>query len=336
MSVAVVIPLFNHARYIGAALGSVFEQTRPADQIVIVDDGSKDDSVAVAREVGGARITLVAQENAGAHVALNRAIEMATTEHVAILNSDDIYHPRRLEACLDHLERNPEHAAVCTALKLIDSDGGDLAADSPKARWAQTVWDARREDAAEWLGVANFAKTSSNFVGRTAVFRAHPFRPYRYVHDYFFALQLALHGQLGVVSDELLSYRTHPQNTIKANGLEKVTREVLRMNFDLLREGALSLQNDPAVRARYTRYFRELIQNHADFRAEVFLAAIARALPEDVSIPPLPELSEKSSGVLKRQRAAADAQAAKAKVLRESKWLQLGRKLGFIPRGFEP
>src|ERR1044072_6676332 len=101
MTIAVVIPLYNHERYIADTLRSVLAQTRPAEKIVIVDDGSTDGSAAVVqREFTDARIVLIQQKNAGAHAAINRGIKEATDcEFIAILNSDDLFDPRRLAYC---------------------------------------------------------------------------------------------------------------------------------------------------------------------------------------------------------------------------------------------
>ncbi|MDB6174869.1 MAG: cell wall biosynthesis glycosyltransferase [Chthoniobacteraceae bacterium] len=338
MKLAVAIPLYNHEEYIGPALASLFAQSRPVDRVVIVDDGSTDRSREVVRQWSDPRISLLTQENAGAHVALNRAIdEAADCEFVAVLNSDDLYCPTRIEKCLGCLESHPEIQVVASALKLIDSAGVELPATAPKARWVEKVWSARRADLAEWLGIANFVKTSSNFVGRQSYFAAHPFRNYRYVHDYFFALECALHGHLAVLDDALLLYRTHPTNTIKSAGTEAVKLETLRMNGDLLRELAPHMAGSPELRKAYTGYFRNLCGNHADFRAEIFLTLIAQLLADNGSealanltagMSPLafPELTAPSSGLLKKEL----AREKRISRLEKSKWLRLGLKLGFI------
>jgi hypothetical protein len=199
----------------------------------------------------------------------------------------------------------------------------------------KTVWAARGDSLTEWLGVANFAKTSSNFVGRRDWFVAHPFRAYRYVHDYFFVLICALAGKLAVLDEPLLSYRVHASNTIKEGSADRVKRETLQMNFDLLREIAPQLASSAEMRKEYAGYFRRLSGNHADFRLEVFLSLMAdivareceSSLPEGIAaldVSDFPELTARSSKLLKEQLAQAQRIAA----LEESKWWWLGRKLG--------
>lgn len=326
MSVAVVIPLFNHERFIAAAIESVLGQTRRVGKIVVVDDGSTDGSVGAVRKIGDARIALLTQANAGAHTALNRAIrEAGDCQYIAILNSDDLYHPQRLEKCVGFLEANPQADVVCTNLRLIDDAGRDLAADAPQARWVGRVWAARRELPA-WLGVANFAKTSSNFVARSRWLLDHPFRPYRYVHDYFLALEAVFERRLAVLDERLLSYRIHGTNTIKADGAASVRREVLRMNFDFLRELAPRLKTSPETRRDCAEYFRALAGNHADFRAELFLCAVAQlaglGAPESLAslcAPDYPELTQPPNKTLND-----------TDKLKNSTWVRLGRSLGFL------
>jgi hypothetical protein len=213
----------------------------------------------------------------------------------------------------------------------------ELPTSAPKVRWVEKIWSARRADLAEWLGLANFAKTSSNFVGHQSYFAAHPFREYRYVHDYFFALNCALEGQLAVLDEALLLYRTHPTNTIKSAGSEAVKLETLRMNCDLLRELAPQMARSVELRKAYSGYFRNLCGNHADFRAESFFYLMSQLLlqsgPEaiakltaEMSPAAFPELAASSSGLLKNEL----AQQKRFSRLEKSKWLRLGRKLGFI------
>src|ERR1043165_340101 len=134
MAIAVVIPLYNHERYIGEALRSVLAQTRRVDRIVIVDDGSTDGSVAEVAKFDDNRIRLFEQGNAGAHAALNHAINEAARDCdiIAILNSDDAYEPTRIAECTKFLDENPECEVVCTRLRMIDEKSNQLLPGDPK------------------------------------------------------------------------------------------------------------------------------------------------------------------------------------------------------------
>ena len=310
MKVAVLIPLYNHARYIGAAMESLRAQTRPPDRIIIIDDGSTDGSlnalltlqeaapapspfavmVAKAREAAGegrieTRTDIVMQENAGAHATINRAVAMAADcDFLAVLNSDDCYHPRRLEQCLEYLEKHPRVGLLCTRLRLIDEAGAMLPSDSPRARWFAAAWsfcdgadDASAPDMAEWLGLANFPGTTSNFVARADFLRARPFAPYRFAHDYHALVHAALDGRLAVLDAELLDYRVHAANTISTEP-ERLIREMLRLNLDLARELGPRLPLEPDLRMLYGRYLRASWSNVSAFRADLFQLVLTEAL----------------------------------------------------------
>jgi glycosyltransferase involved in cell wall biosynthesis len=342
MRCAVVIPLFNHERFIGDALRSALGQTRPPDRVIVIDDGSADGSLEAARAAADNRVTVLSQPNAGAHNTINRAIALASdADFIAILNSDDLYESSRIEACLRALELNPAAAVVVTRLRTIDETGAFLPDSDPRVRWIHSVWRARPDSLPAWLGVANFTKTTSNLFGRAEFFRAHPFRPYRYVHDYFFALEAALEDRLALLDEELLRYRVHGANTIKSGPAENLPREVLRMNIDLLRAFAPALADSPAVRARFGEYFRTLSENYADFRLEPFLHQVAAqfsklsdAETETIcnALTPndFPELLSSKSDALRETLAQSDYERL-LRDLAASRWIALGRLLGAAP-----
>jgi glycosyltransferase involved in cell wall biosynthesis len=279
-SLAVIIPLFNHAAYIGAALKSVQAQTQPAQRVIVIDDGSTDDSFAVAQALAGVGTEVLQQENRGAHATLNRGIEMAADcELVAILNSDDLWHPERLARCREAFDGQPQLDAVCTGLHLIDPVGVRLPNDAPKMRRHLKVWSLveKENDLLLSLAISNFAKTTSNLIARRSFLRAHPFGDYRYVHDYHCFLQAALTGKMGVVPGDLLGYRVHQTNTIKADGRRAVVAETVQMHLDLLASLAPALAASAALRQRLRLYLQRLFGNYTDFRAEIFLQIIAEA-----------------------------------------------------------
>lgn len=95
--VSVVIPCHNAARWLGAAIDSVLGQLRPGDELIVIDDGSTDDSAAVAAGYGAA-LRCVQQGNAGISAARNRGVALAGGELLAFLDADDEWPPGSLEA----------------------------------------------------------------------------------------------------------------------------------------------------------------------------------------------------------------------------------------------
>jgi hypothetical protein len=234
-----------------------------------------------------------------------------------------------------------------------------MAPSDPAGNWFAAAWSisASQLDLVEQFGIANFVGSTSNLTGRRTYFLEHPFRRYRYAHDYFFLLDCALHDRLAVLDDELLSYRVHSANTISAPP-EKLVRELLEMNMDLLTALAPELAGSPNLR-RALAYHRAAWGNVSSFRADVFVSLIAYALAEcspdqmqshidavmkfseasefpnqalvnlDDSQTQLgARLAEKYSRVQGELRQAKAELSALRKGWRESPWLRLGRKLG--------
>jgi hypothetical protein len=96
-TISVVIPCYQSVDTIGEAVGSALAQTSPAHEVIVCDDGSTDDVAAALAQHAG-QIMLLRKDNGGGASALNRAVGIATGELVAILDADDVYAPRRLEA----------------------------------------------------------------------------------------------------------------------------------------------------------------------------------------------------------------------------------------------
>tara|TARA_R100000005_G_scaffold87841_1_gene57277 strand:+ start:2504 stop:3532 length:1029 start_codon:yes stop_codon:yes gene_type:complete len=114
--VSVVIPAYNCGEYLKRAIVSVFEQTYPRTECIVINDGSTDNTAEIAMSCGG-NVQLVNQANAGASAARNCGIAAAKGSLIAFLDADDCWHPRKLEKQVSLLERHPEVVLVSTDLK---------------------------------------------------------------------------------------------------------------------------------------------------------------------------------------------------------------------------
>jgi glycosyltransferase involved in cell wall biosynthesis len=215
VKISVVVPLYNHREFIGEAIASIFWQTVAPAEVIVVDDGSTDDSADVMRRLCERHPEIVfwSQPNQGAHQALNAAIHRATGEFIAILNSDDVYAPRRLESCAAAMMADAGTAAVATHVRFIGPDGEQIT--NAWYQQALTVLD-QTGDLPLALANANLLVSTSNYFIRRSVFReVGYFSPLRYTHDLDFALRLLASGKaLRLLPEALLDYRLHGRNTI--------------------------------------------------------------------------------------------------------------------------
>jgi glycosyltransferase involved in cell wall biosynthesis len=95
--VSVVIPAYNCAAYVGQAVDSVLRQTYTDWEIIVVDDGSRDDTKLILEQYGD-RIRYIYQQNQGVSIARNRGIELARGEFIAFLDADDYFLPDKIAA----------------------------------------------------------------------------------------------------------------------------------------------------------------------------------------------------------------------------------------------
>lgn len=109
-----VIPAYNAGKVVTEAISSLLQQTVPLDEIIVVDDGSTDDTAAVAERTG---VRVIRQANRGPAAARNVAIRATDADWIVLLDADDVAYPDRIAIQLEHLD-DPEVAVVCThALK---------------------------------------------------------------------------------------------------------------------------------------------------------------------------------------------------------------------------
>lgn len=125
--VSVVIPTYNGARYLGAAIESVLGQTHPCLEVLVVDDGATDGTPDVAAGYGP-RVRLLRQANAGTAAARNTGVAHARGEFIALLDHDDLWEPRKLECQLPLFADDPAIGAVFAGIEFFRAETGEVTA----------------------------------------------------------------------------------------------------------------------------------------------------------------------------------------------------------------
>jgi glycosyltransferase involved in cell wall biosynthesis len=127
MIAAVVITVFNQARFLAEAITSVLTQTRPADEIIVVDDGSTDDPASVVAQFPSVR--LIRQDNRGPSAARNVGLRSCNASYIVFLDADDRLRPTAIETGLACIARRPDCAFVYGGYRLISENGDAVGPD---------------------------------------------------------------------------------------------------------------------------------------------------------------------------------------------------------------
>ena len=148
--VSVLIPAFNAGRYIDAALASALAQSEPDLEVIVVNNGSSDDTEARLRRCADPRLRVFNQARPALAEALNTAIVAARADYIAFLDADDIWLPHKLARHLDIHRERPGIDATFSWVRVIDSEGRPIRMPCPR-----------------WRGSLNFASLLSDFSIRT-------------------------------------------------------------------------------------------------------------------------------------------------------------------------
>lgn len=219
--VSVILPVYNHERFVGEALDSVFQQSYPHLALVVVDDGSEDRSPALVEkklEKSPHPYQFLRQDNQGAHAAINAAIERAEGDYIAILNSDDVYHPERVDRVVRRLRESPAQFAY-SQVKHIDAEGNPLTTEDPfRFYYVQSLEDAGCFPTPTFELVRhNITVSTGNFIFHRDLYcEVGPFRAYETCHDWDYVLRVIRREEPLFVREALYEYRIHGQSTLQS------------------------------------------------------------------------------------------------------------------------
>ena len=202
MTVSVIIPTYNYARFVANAIDSALNQTRPPHEIIVVDDGSTDNTPEVLGQFGPPVISL-RQKNGGVSTARNLGLRTATGDAVIFLDSDDLLVPTCVEHMVRVLEENPEVAGVYSDFSLVDPSLKTIGICSqimPGPRPSGMILGE--------VGCRSIMPVTT--MVRTSVLDGALFdETMKYGEDWEFLSRVAAKGQYRYVDEPLLRYRHH-------------------------------------------------------------------------------------------------------------------------------
>lgn len=245
--VSVIIPSYQHARFIPQAIRSVALQTHPDIELIIIDDGSTDGSVGVVLDslaaCGMDDAIVEVQENGGTGAAINRGLMRSTGEFLCVLNSDDYYHPQRIAELLRAMADEDSEFAF-SEVKHVDEKGrpAELSASVGYRAWLNDV-DLQQTTGFALLRWNGMVSSSNLMVAATVVERVGLFSGLRLASDWEYALRVLAETEPVFVRKELLHYRLHGAGTLLARGYSmadaRVEFEQLMSTYFALVDGAI-------------------------------------------------------------------------------------------------
>ena len=203
MTVSVVIPTRNHAAYVRQAIDSALAQTSPPLEVIVVDDGSTDETPRILAEYGE-RIRAIRQANSGVSVARNTGIAAARGDLIALLDSDDSWAPAKLERQVARMAADPSLGLVHCGSERVDADGRQLAVSlSGMEGWVAPALLTFEPDVIVAPGSSllvrkRIAEEVGGFDARLAP-----------SEDWDFCYRVATRYPVGYVAEVLVRYRIH-------------------------------------------------------------------------------------------------------------------------------
>ena len=202
-TISVIIPTYNYDRFLREAIDSVLEQTYPAHEIIVVDDGSTDDTPRILAAYGDC-IRVIRQQNLGASAARNAGIAAARGQWLSFLDSDDVWRPRKLERDASRIAADPGLGIVHCGAEQFDQTGKTLAVflGGLEGWVALDLLRLDREVIAAPGSGLTVRKTAAEEIGgydpRLAA-----------AEDWDFCYRLACRNRAGFIPEVLARYRQH-------------------------------------------------------------------------------------------------------------------------------
>jgi hypothetical protein len=204
VTITIAIPTFDRADLLAEALDSAVAQTRRADEILVVDDGSTDDTHAVVARYAGEGVRYVRQENRGGPLARNRCISEATGDFLLWLDSDDVIASDTIAGHLDRLASAPDADVIYGDLDVVDAQL------RPTRHQGYEDWYGDRDGLVASLFNGNCIPNPSTMIRRSVLIGAGGYHPdFRRAHDYEMFSRLAGTADFAHHPDTVLRYRMH-------------------------------------------------------------------------------------------------------------------------------
>ena len=228
--VSVVVPSFNHEKYLEQALNSVFTQTYSNIELIVIDDGSSDSSLAILEQLKiEHQFTLISQENSGVCKTLNRGVSLSSGKYISILASDDYWDSTKIEKQVFLLEDNNESDFCFTQAKEFDAENPTFSRLFPKKPLSGNVLNQ--------VFLRQHVPAGSIMFSRALYSELAGFDESLKEEDWDFIIRCSAKTAFISIKEPLFFYRSHPTNIMKTRKRKEIFRQkalILSKNLGLV------------------------------------------------------------------------------------------------------
>lgn len=217
--VSFVIASYNYGRHIGRTLQSILDQTEQDFEIIVVDDGSTDNSLDVIRSFGDPRVRLhVNDSNLGSVLTYNRGTSLAKGDFITYVDSDDWIEPRKTEEQVQFLRRNPQVDVVGTYVNFVNDEGSPHIRNGELQQWFSQQYDYTNLET--WIGDNKVAGCSVMLTRRFHERFGLRYPEFTVCADFELWTRAYASGcRFGVVPLPLMNYRLHEDSLSQRNAM---------------------------------------------------------------------------------------------------------------------
>ena len=240
MKVSVVIPTYNRARLVTEALHSVLSQPFDDMEVLVVDDGSTDDTLSALARFTDSRLRVIRQANQGISGARNTGVREARGQYIAMLDSDDRWRPNVLPRLVGALDAHPDAVLVYGRAQAMDAYGFPL----PQMKGTAEAFPGQTLRS---ILYGDFVPIITALIRREALLQAGLFDPDNLAEDWDMWVRLAPLGQFVFIESTLADFRLHEDQFTRSEG-ERL-RRLMASRVQVLDKAFAQPDLPPAVRS---------------------------------------------------------------------------------------
>ena len=263
--VSVLMVNYNHADTIEQSIRSVLEQTYSKLQLIIVDDGSTDNSVEIINSIEDPRIEVYEEkENKQICAVTNIGMKKVRGEYFAGIDSDDLWEKNKLELQVEYLKEHPEHKICFTHVSIIDEN--DQVVDSELEKLYAVDYERQEEWLETFFFLGNCLPMTSVLMTTKIMVEIGDFNiAYRQLHDFDYWIRIAKRYPMAVIPKKLARIRRYESETNNSNISEKNTTRTYNEYVDIRRH-FFDEMSDEVLKKTFGKYFKN---GNAESREEL-------------------------------------------------------------------